>query len=289
MRRIWRQRIFLSVTVIMVITAIVRLIFHFYNLHDVLTPSPSEKPIIEKNQVEDVRHSKTIAFEPVEGDRVAAARKRSENEVRNLFKKSGLPYPADEIFIRTFKREGELEVWARMRMEPFRRIATYGITAESGGPGPKRREGDGQVPEGFYEVDRFNPKSNFHLSLGLNYPNASDRILSDRARPGTDIFIHGNAVSIGCMPLGDDRVEEVYLMSLDSKKRPIPVHNFPARMQGEDWLAWRNEQIQSRPELASFWEQLQPGFDFFEATHQLPEVKVLSDGSYQIRGADQPD
>jgi len=231
----------------------------------------------------EVRRSLITSFAKNDDDRVSAARKRSLNEVHSLFQKAGLPYPADELFIRTFKREGELEIWARMKTEPFRKIATYGITADSGGSGPKRREGDQQVPEGFYEVDRFNPKSNFHLSLGLNYPNASDRILSDRERPGTDIFIHGNAMSIGCMPLGDDRMEEVYLMALDTKKRPIHIHNFPGRMQGEDWMEWRDSQIGSNPTLAAFWDQLQPAYDAFEASKRPLKIKVLPDGRYQVQ------
>ena len=72
---------------------------------------------------------------------------------------------------------------------------------QSGTMGPKRLQGDYQVPEGFYYINEFNPNSNYHLHLGLNYPNASDKILSDSLRPGGDIYIHGSCVSIGCIPL----------------------------------------------------------------------------------------
>lgn len=113
-----------------------------------------------------------------------------------------------------------------------------------------------QVPEGFYEVDRFNPLSSFHLSLGLNYPNASDRVLSDPVSPGTDIFIHGGNASIGCLALGDDGIEEVYLAAIDSRVRPIHVQLFPARMDAPDWPAWRDAQLALHPEFRPLWDEL---------------------------------
>ncbi len=122
-------------------------------------------------------------------------------------------------------------MWARHGDGRFRLVASYPILAVSGGPGPKRREGDKQVPEGFYEIDRFNPKSLFHLSLGLNYPNAADRVLSDREHPGGDIFIHGSNVTVGCAPLGNDAIEELYLAALDAP-RPRAVTHRGARLPG---------------------------------------------------------
>ena len=84
---------------------------------------------------------------------------------------------------------------------------------QSGTTGPKRLQGDFQVPEGFYHINEFNPNSNYHLSMGLNYPNSSDRILSDSLRPGGEIYIHGSCVSVGCIPLNDDEIEELYLIA----------------------------------------------------------------------------
>jgi hypothetical protein len=85
------------------------------------------------------------------------------------------------------------------------------------------------VPEGFYFIDRFNPESSYHLSLGLNYPNPSDRIRSDHGRPGGDIFIHGSNQTIGCLPLGDEAIEELYLPpSMRGRgQRGIPCTSFP--------------------------------------------------------------
>lgn len=229
-----------------------------------------------------LRRSETANFPSRAADRVAAARKRSDASVREMFTAAGVSYPAGEVFLRGFKREGELELWAAGAGESFRLVTTYDIASLSGGPGPKRREGDGQVPEGFYEVDRFNPLSSFHLSLGINYPNAADRILGDPQMPGTDIFIHGSNVSIGCLAMGDDRIEELYLAALDSTARPIRVHLFPARMDAPDWPQWRDEMLAQKPGCAPLWEHLGEGFALFEKTKRIPGVSILPDGSYRI-------
>ena len=223
-----------------------------------------------------------ISHAHADDSRVVAARKMPGEIIRQRFTDAGLAYPPREIFLRAFKHEMKVELWAREKEEPFRKVATFTVTAPSGGPGPKRREGDGQVPEGCYVVNVFNPQSNFHLSLGLNYPNASDRILSDRARPGGEIFIHGGAVSIGCLPLGDPAIQELYVAALDTRAhgRPaIPVHIFPARMSGDAWKIF----AETKPELRAFWENLQPIYDAFEKTHRLPAFRVASDGRYRMK------
>ena len=195
--------------------------------------------------------------QPEEPERVAAARRLREVRLRNTIEKAGLHWPADEVLLRAMKRERQLELWARNGAgEPFRFVKWLPITAASGGPGPKRREGDMQVPEGFYEVDRFNPLSAFHLSLGLNYPNASDRVLGDPVSPGFDIFIHGGDASIGCIALGDPGIEEIYLAALGSRARPVRVHIFPARMDSADWPAWRDAQLAVHPEFRPLWDEL---------------------------------
>jgi murein L,D-transpeptidase YafK len=168
-------------------------------------------------------------------------------------------------------------MWARRGSEPFHLVKIYPITAASGRPGPKRREGDLQVPEGFYTIDLFNPKSLFHLSLRLNYPNAADRLLSDPDKPGCDIYIHGGAASVGCLPLGDDGIEEVY-HRVERSRQPVSVHLFPARMAGKSW----EDFSAAYPDLASFWQRLQPAYDAFERDRQLPVIHVLANGRYAV-------
>ena len=218
--------------------------------------------------------------------RVAATRKSRGDAVRKRIADAGLPYPPREIFLRAFKREAELEVWAREDSGPFKFVVAFPVLASSGRPGPKRREGDRQVPEGFYRIERFNPESSFHLSLGLDYPNASDRVLSDREKPGGDIFIHGKDVTIGCLPLGDAAIEELYLLALDTRQRgqrEIAVHIFPAHMSGGEWARWSPLQTAADAALKKFWSQLQPGYDAFERTRLVPEISVEADGRYTVK------
>lgn len=215
-----------------------------------------------------------------QADRVQAARERAGAAVKQLCADAGLKYPLQRIFFRAIKHERVLEVWgADSGRSKFKLIHTYPIAAMSGKLGPKRREGDLQVPEGFYHIDRFNPKSRFLLSLGLNYPNFSDRILSDKKKPGGDIFIHGNAVSIGCMAMTDPKIEEIYLLALsarDSGQKQIPVHVFPFRMTDEKLSA------NQRSPHKVFWQSLKPAFDSFQRTKQVPRVVVDSEGKYSL-------
>ncbi len=211
-------------------------------------------------------------------DRVAVARERAEANVKSLCQKAGLSYPPKEIFIRALKAEKTLEVWGADKAgTPLKLIQRYPIAAMSGDLGPKRKQGDLQVPEGFYHIDRFNPKSRFWLSLGLNYPNASDRILSDKEKPGGDIFIHGNAVSIGCMAMTDAKIDEIYLLALGARnagQTRIHVHIFPFRMTPAHMR---------KHDMTPFWKSLQPIYAAFEKTKRVPAVKVDAKGGYSLR------
>src|ERR1035437_10851371 len=82
-----------------------------------------------------------------------------------------------EMYIRIFKYDKIVEVWLKSKeQKEFALFKTYNICSSSGALGPKRKQGDGQVPEGFYNMSAYNPFSNYHLSLGVSYPNASDKI-----------------------------------------------------------------------------------------------------------------
>jgi murein L,D-transpeptidase YafK len=78
------------------------------------------------------------------------------------------------------------------------------------------RQGDKQVPEGIYRIDGLNPNSHYHLSMKINYPNEFDLFHAwqeGRTKPGSDIFIHGSAVSIGCLAMGDEAIEELFVLA----------------------------------------------------------------------------
>ena len=206
-----------------------------------------------------------------------------------MFVAAGLPYPPAELHLRAFKLERRLEVWARAAGDPtppFVPVATFPVLGLSGIPGPKRREGDLQVPEGFYRVDRFNPRSRFYLSLGLDYPNASDRRLApDPDRPGADIFIHGGEQSRGCLAIGDDAMALLYVATLDtaaSGTRAITVHLFPCRMDTSAWVDTLAPWHAENPALRSFWQKLAESCRRFEQSRQLSHVRVYGDGSYRF-------
>src|SRR6476660_995836 len=136
--------------------------------------------------------------------RVVAAFNRMEDSLIKQFKKQNLVWPPAEVYVRSFKYDRQLELWVKGdSKEPFKLFKTYKVCMQSGTMGPKRMEGDYQVPEGLYHINEFNPNSNYHLSLGLHYPNASDRILSDSLRPCDAIYIHGNCVSTGCISISN--------------------------------------------------------------------------------------
>ncbi|WP_020526302.1 L,D-transpeptidase family protein [Flexithrix dorotheae] len=188
-----------------------------------------------------------------------------------------------QIFIRAFKREGILEVWGKRKEDQkFQFIKDYKICKASGEAGPKRKSGDYQVPEGFYYIDRFNPNSTFHLSLGINYPNQSDKILGNQENPGGDIFIHGNCVTIGCLPITDAKIKELYVMAVEARnngQQKIPVHIFPTILNepGMEWLDDQNSFFNSK---MNFWNNLQPAFKHFEKNKTLPKIKVKNNGEY---------
>ena len=177
-----------------------------------------------------------------------------------------------EILFRLIKTKAELEVWARNQgAGPFALLHSYPLAATSGTLGPKRRAGDYQVPEGLYEIDRFNPQSNFHLSLGLNYPNATDRALAE-PNPGGDIFIHGGAATVGCLPITDAGIEEVYLLAVTARaagQAVIPVHLFPFPLTEAELARHRASPHQA------FWRSLMPAYAYFEQHHDLEAGPAL--------------
>jgi murein L,D-transpeptidase YafK len=216
--------------------------------------------------------------------RVEAALTARKPALNALFTAAGAPFPPRGILLRAFKREAALELWADRGDGRFVLVQTYGICASSGALGPKRREGDGQVPEGFYRVNHFNPASAFHLSLGIDYPNAVDRRASG-PRPGGAIYIHGSCVTIGCLPITDEKIEEVYVAAVlarDGGQAAIPVHVFPARLT-EPFFAELAQTRAAPPALVSFWRNLKEGFDLFERDRRLPQVVVGHDGRYRFR------
>jgi murein L,D-transpeptidase YafK len=217
--------------------------------------------------------------------RVRAAAQEKDAVLRKLFGQKGLPYPPHIMVLCAFKKEGQLELWSGANdKDPLVLVRTYAICATSGKPGPKRRFGDEQVPEGFYDFDWFNPQSNFHLSLHISYPNAADRILKTSPNAGGDIFLHGNCVTIGCIPITDDGIKEVYWLGVlvrSSGSRRLPIYIFPTRLTDSGLRSLVATEHPSSATLA-FWVNLQQGYDLFEKHHHALDVRVGKDGMYEF-------
>ncbi len=214
--------------------------------------------------------------------RVAAARAHQGGALDRLFERAGVPYPAP-LLVRAFKEEGVLELWAApVGGGPYSRVVSWPFTGYSGDLGPKRRRGDRQIPEGFYRIDGFNGASRYHLSLHLDYPNASDRVRGHRRHPGNNIFIHGNELTNGCIPIGDRAIEQLYVAVLDSQNagHTTPAHIFPCRFDAPACARRLRTATRPRSALAAFWANLEEGFRHFAVTGTLPVVGVDVEGRY---------
>jgi hypothetical protein len=137
------------------------------------------------------------------------------------------------LAIKSTKR---MEVWAA-ESGPLRHVTDYPILAASGSIGPKLREGDRQVPEGFYTIDSLNPNSLFHLSIRVAYPNDLDKAQAakdGRTHLGGDIMIHGEQMSAGCLAMGDQASEDLFVLAADTGIRKIQILISPVDLRVED-------------------------------------------------------
>jgi len=185
-----------------------------------------------------------------------------------------------DLYFRIFKLEKEFELWVKNKGDQkYTLLKTIPICASSGELGPKRKQGDYQVPEGFYEIATFNPNSSYHLAMKINYPNASDKIKKTATDPGGDIMIHGNCVTIGCIPLENEPVEEVYVLATEAKnkKNTTQMAIYPCR------FTEKNNQMLSKnydAEKNKFWETLKKPYAYFDKNNIIAKVAVSKTGDY---------
>jgi murein L,D-transpeptidase YafK len=186
-----------------------------------------------------------------------------------------------KVLIRIFKEEKLLEVWLKSKnANKYVHYGNYDICRSSGQLGPKRTEGDLQVPEGFYKVNFFNAFSYYYLGMQINYPNQSDVILGKKPFGG-QIMIHGNCVTIGCIPITDDKIKELYLICLFSKGsgNDVSVDSYPFRLNLKKLEASKNSYDKT---LIDFWFNLKTVYDHFEQKQLTPVIGVDKTGLYKI-------
>ncbi len=236
--------------------------------------------MLEKNYQGDFKNLQ------LQNARVKTAYHETNKTITTLLTANNIDRTELSIFLRIFKSERLIELWGKNKNDSkYKYLNEYSICTTSGNLGPKRKEGDGQMPEGFYHIHHFNPLSNFYLSLGVSYPNESDKILSDKKNPGGAIYIHGNCVTIGCFPITDEKIKELYIFAMEAKnngQEKIPVHIFPCRMTEEKWKKLSNANS-SNLELIAFWENIKMEYDYFENHKNIRKISVNTKGVYVFR------
>ncbi|MDH7798128.1 MULTISPECIES: murein L,D-transpeptidase family protein [unclassified Beijerinckia] len=189
------------------------------------------------------------------------------------------------ILIRTYKKESELEIWKQTADGSYVHLKTYPMCRWSGQLGPKRREGDRQVPEGFYSITpaQMNPNSNYYLSFNVGYPNAYDRA---HGYTGSMIMVHGDCSSAGCFSMTDEQIAEIYAIAREAfsgGQQAIQMQSMPFRMTPENLAKHRID-----PNMP-FWKEIKEGYDQFEVSKREPRVAVCNGryafGSASMNGA----
>jgi murein L,D-transpeptidase YafK len=229
--------------------------------------------------------SNDFKAQQLKNERVKQAYSEKYDTLSHQLKKAGIDINSLELFLHVFKYDEIIEVWVKNKTDQqFKFFKTYNFCAFSGYVGPKRKQGDWQIPEGFYYISIFNPWSNFYLSLGINYPNTSDKILGDKKNPGGSICIHCNCVTIGCIPITDDKIKELYLLTVESKNNgqaKIPVYIFPAKMTADNYKLLQKEYSGNVDNL-NLWSDLKTAYDYFDKNHVLPKISFLTNGRHKI-------
>src|SRR5271155_5420390 len=186
---------------------------------------------------------------------------------------------AAPVLIRSYKQEAEFEIWKMNSQGQYALLKTFPMCRWSGQLGPKVREGDHQVPEGFYTITpgQMNPNSAYYLSFNVGYPNAFDRAWD---RTGGTIMVHGICSSAGCYSMTDEQIAEIYAIARESfngGQREIQMQSYPFKMTAENLAKHRLD-----PNI-DFWKQLKNGSDHFEVTKT--ETPVLVCGKRYVFGA----
>lgn len=186
-----------------------------------------------------------------------------------LMRQKGMALKAP-VLIRVFKQEAALELWKQRGDGRYILLKTFPVCRWSGQLGPKRKTGDRQTPEGFYDIAprMMNPNSSYHLSFDTGFPNAYDRA---NGYTGSYLMVHGVCSSMGCFAMTNSGIEEIYALLRDAFRGGQPsvqLQAFPFRMTARNLARRRDD-----PDIG-FWRQLKAGYDRFEATGLPPKAGV---------------
>jgi murein L,D-transpeptidase YafK len=213
--------------------------------------------------------NQTIASEATVEERLDQYGVAARARLAPRFQAASVSYPPRALVFIGLKEEKVLQVYAKSGTNGFNFIRSYPVLAASGVAGPKLREGDKQVPEGIYPIEWLNPNSSYHLSMRVGYPNAFDRAQAakeSRTKLGGDIMIHGKARSVGCLAMGDEAAEELFVLAADVKIENITVILAPV-----DFRAGKT--LPANAQLLPWTESLYLEIKTRLAEFPLPETK----------------
>ncbi len=189
-----------------------------------------------------------------------------------------------DIHLQVYKEQEMVAVYLKNKdVDTFSLFNVYDFCSNVGFLGPKLRQGDFQIPEGFYEIESFNPQSAYHLGLRVNYPNPADKRRNNSSNLGGDIMVHGGCATIGCIPIGDSLIEQLYILATEAKncgQEKITLYIFPNDMNASNHKRILEQYPASQ--LHSFWRNLLPLYKFFEKTKILPEIGIDPEGQYYL-------
>ncbi|BDS13282.1 L,D-transpeptidase family protein [Aureispira anguillae] len=249
----------------------------------------ADQAAVDSINLENWEHRASNAFKQhqLSFERVQDIYKENATYIKKLLLSKGIQSFNIDFYMRAFKEEGVLELWAKPKeRSTYTRLITYPFYQGMSTLGPKRREGDMQVPEGFYYIDYFNPESSYKISLRINYPNSADVIRNaEEAKIGGSICIHGHTISVGCLAITDLRIPNVYILAVEAKDKgqvQIPIHIFPARLEA-DKLATLASEWSHQTNVIHLWESMKPAYDYFEKTRTLAQIETTSNGFYAIQ------
>ena len=188
----------------------------------------------------------------------------------------------------------EFHVYAKPVNEtvPYSFIKLYNIkNSNVARLGPKTKQGDTLTPEGIYTLD-FYPAfkwSDFYLAFKITYPNRADYIRRNFwnviTKPGGYINIHGCCVSIGCVPLGNPDIEELFFFIRNNqiKNNLIDVHLYPFKFDSPDNEKTISLYKDRNKKIYDFWENLKDIYLYFTQNKKIPKYKIdNTTGYYKI-------
>jgi len=209
-----------------------------------------------------------------------------------IFLSAGIKYDRAEILFVAYKRELELELYVRPfgSIDAYTLIKTFTITSSNVSTlKPKMQQGDGLVPDGIYKLHFF-PSfrwSDFYLAFLISYPNKADLTRREfweaGGTPGGAINFHGCCVSIGCIPIGNPAIEEVFLFVRKNwNNGNIQFVIFPFKFDAEENMELLEETRERNARLADFWEGLRSIYMYLNEYLKLPEYAIDERGYYSL-------